>query len=163
MTELPYPKPINALSTKKMRANRRADTKPEMQIRSLLHRQGLRFRKDYLIRLPSGRNVHADIAFTKSRIAVFIDGCFWHSCPVHGTIPKSNKDYWHPKLMSNVKRDKAINCELRNANWKVIRLWTHVPPEKAVNTIIEAVHHSRSCHSHSSISLIKRDNRPASS
>ena len=81
MTDLPYPKPTSPASTKKMRSNRRSDTKPEVSLRSLLHRSGLRFRKDYPIRLAGGKAVHADIAFTRSKMVVFVDGCFWHSCP----------------------------------------------------------------------------------
>ena len=106
-----------------MRANRRVDTRPEVKIRSLLHRNGLRFRKDYPIRLPNGRTVHVDIAFTKKKIAIFIDGCFWHSCPIHGTLPKSNRDYWLPKLQQNTQRDENNNYELTEARWSVIRLW----------------------------------------
>ncbi|MDE2837026.1 MAG: very short patch repair endonuclease [Chloroflexota bacterium] len=114
-----------------MRANRRSDTKPEVALRSLLHRSGLRFRKDYAIRRPDGKAVHCDIAFTGKRVAVFVDGCFWHLCPDHGRIPKSNQAYWIPKLQRNVDRDRATDSGLREAGWRVLRLWEHVSPEDA--------------------------------
>ena len=119
-----------------MRANRRTDTKPEVEIRSLLHKSGLRFRKDYPIRLSNGKTIRADIAFTKKKIAVFVDGCFWHSCPQHGTIPKSNRDYWIPKLRENIERDKRTNAELRSDGWYVIRIWEHTAPGRAKELIV---------------------------
>ena len=99
---LPYPTPTTPAATNRMRANRRSDTQPEVLLRSLLHRSGLRFRKDHPVRLSTGRVVRPDIAFLGKRLAVFVDGCFWHSCPLHGTVPKSNRDYWVPKLKQNV-------------------------------------------------------------
>ena len=119
-----------------MRSNRRVDTKPEVELRSLLHRRGLRFRKDYLIRLRNRRRVYADIAFTKKKVAVFVDGCFWHSCPQHGTTPKSNQDYWIPKLRENVERDCRTNAELRASGWLVIRVWEHVTPQEALDVVL---------------------------
>ena len=105
----------------------------------MLHRNGLRFRKDYTIRLSDGRAVHADIAFTRPRVAVFVDGCFWHSCPEHGTIPKSNQEYWVPKLKQNVDRDRTIDRELRAAGWRVLRFWEHVDPKAAKSVIMSAL------------------------
>ena len=125
-----------------MRSNRRSDTKPEVSLRSLLHRSGLRFRKDYPIRLSGRKAVHADIAFTPSKVAVFVDGCFWHSCPEHGTIPKSNQEYWVPKLKQNVDRDRTIDRELRAAGWRVLRFWEHVDPESAKSGIMSALDHA---------------------
>ncbi|MXY22110.1 MAG: very short patch repair endonuclease [Dehalococcoidia bacterium] len=119
-----------------MRSNRRVDTKPEVKLRSLLHRRGLRFRKDYLIRLPNRRRVYVDVAFTKKKVAVFVDGCFWHSCPQHGTMPKSNQDYWIPKLRQNVERDRDVNWRLREVGWSVIRIWEHESLEEATATIL---------------------------
>ena len=139
MTLLPYPKPTSSVATQKMRSNRRVDTKPEVELRKLLHRNGLRFRKDYLIRLPHGRRVYADIAFTKKKIVVFIDGCFWHSCPEHGTTPKSNQDYWIPKLRQNVERDHFANTNLMALGWQVIRLWEHTPLDKAKAIVLHYV------------------------
>ena len=134
-----YPKPTNSAATNRMRSNRRVDTKPEVELRSMLHRRGLRFRKDYLIRLPHGRRVHADVAFTKKKIAVFVDGCFWHSCPQHGTTPKTNQDYWIPKLRQNVERDRLNNSNLRASGWVVIRLWEHTGPIEALGAVLDCL------------------------
>ena len=136
MTTLPYAEPTSPTATKKMRSNRRVDTKPEIELRSALHRRGLRFRKDYPIRLPSGRTVHPDIVFTRKKVAVFVDGCFWHSCPRHGTTPKSNQDYWIPKLRQNVERDRATDSGLRAGGWRVVRIWEHVNVDEAASIII---------------------------
>ena len=139
MTKLPYPTPSSPAATKKMRSNRRSDTKPEFLIRSLLHRSGVRFRKDYAIRLPTGKVVHADIAFTRRRLAVFVDGCFWHQCPDHGTLPKSNRAYWIPKLRQNVDRDRAIDRELKGGGWLVLRFWEHVDPREVKAKILDVL------------------------
>src|SRR5690606_15979160 len=101
----PYPEPIDDAASKIGRANRRTDTKPEVRLRSELHRRGLRFRKDFLIRVSEIR-VKPDIVFTRLRLAVFVDGCFWHSCPEHGSMPSRNRGYWLPKLAANVDRDR---------------------------------------------------------
>ena len=122
-----------------MRANRRSDTKPEILLRSSLHRGGLRFRKDYPIRTSYGRAVRADIAFTRPKVAVFVDGCFWHSCPEHGTIPQSNREYWVPKLKQNVDRDMATGLRLQAAGWRVLRFWEHVDPEAATMIVRSAL------------------------
>lgn len=136
MAALPRPTPTSATATKKMRSNRRVDTKPEIRLRSALHRAGLRFRKDCLIRLPNGRKVHPDVVFTRRRVAVFVDGCFWHSCPQHGTTPKSNTDYWIPKLRENIERDRATDSSLQVSGWQVVRVWTHVHEEEAVAMVM---------------------------
>lgn len=139
VTNLPYPRPTSSAATRKMRSNRRSDTKPEISLRSSLHRGGLRFRKDYPIRLSGGKIVHADIAFTRLKTAVFVDGCFWHGCPEHGTIPKSNQEYWVPKLKQNIDRDRSTDRELRADGWKVLRFWEHVHPESAKLEILSAL------------------------
>ena len=133
---LPYPSPTSDVATKKMRANRRIDTKPEVALRSLLHGQGVRFRKDYPVSLADGKTVHVDIAFTKKKIAVFVDGCFWHSCPEHGSTPKSNQEYWIPKLKQNVERDRSTTQALQAAGWKVVRIWEHLDPGDARKRIL---------------------------
>ena len=146
---LPYPSPTSPTATKKMRSNRRSDTKPEVLLRSLLHQYGLRFRKDYPILLPSGKRVHADIVFTRTKTAVFVDGCFWHCCPEHGTIPKSNQEYWVPKLKQNVDRDRTIDRELQSAGWIVLRLWEHVSPEAAREEVLSALNEKENQVTHS--------------
>jgi DNA mismatch endonuclease (patch repair protein) len=117
-----------------MRANRRRDTRPEVELRSLLHQAGLRFRRDHPV-VACGRRVRVDIAFTKQRIAVFVDGCFWHCCPAHGQLPKANESYWHPKLARNVERDREVDHALQAAGWKVMRFWEHTPSCEAAETI----------------------------
>jgi DNA mismatch endonuclease (patch repair protein) len=121
-----------------MRSNRRTDTKPEIALRSALHAMGYRYRKDFRLDLPL-RRVRPDIAFTGRKVAVFVDGCFWHACPEHGSQPKSNEWYWSPKLVKNVERDRAADEALRQAGWTVVRLWEHVPLPDAVALVVSAV------------------------
>ena len=124
--------------SRNMAAIRRRDTKPEAALRSALHRLGYRFRKDYPIRVD-GRLIRPDIAFTKHRIAVFIDGCFWHSCPKHGRQPSVNGSYWSPKLEGNVKRDRDQTAALRSAGWTVVRYWEHEERDSIVAAIADAL------------------------
>jgi DNA mismatch endonuclease, patch repair protein len=121
-----------------MRGNRRTDTKPELALRTALHAMGYRYRKDFRLDLPA-RRVRPDIAFTSRKVAVFVDGCFWHACPAHGSKPKSNEWYWSPKLARNVERDRAADAALTAAGWTVVRLWEHVPLAEAVSQVIGAV------------------------
>jgi len=116
-----------------MQSNRRRDTRPELLVRRALFANGLRFRVDF----APGRNRRrrADIVFTRTRLAIFIDGCFWHGCPVHATTPKLNADYWRPKLERNVERDRETDEELRSEGWKVARFWEHEDPEAVVEAI----------------------------
>jgi DNA mismatch endonuclease, patch repair protein len=108
-----------------MLGNRRVDTNPEVRLRSALHRRGLRFRKDFLLRLPDGVRARPDIVFTRAHVVVHSHGCFWHRCPLHATDPKANADYWGPKLAQNVERDERIDAALRADGWTVIRVWEH--------------------------------------
>lgn len=126
MPALPYPHPTDPAVSRRMRANRRTGTDPEMALRSELHRRGLRFRKDLPLRVRD-RVVRPDIVFTRARLAVFVDGCFWHACAEHGTQPKANTDYWRPKLERNVARDRSVNEALADAGWRVLRAWEHEP------------------------------------
>src|SRR5438445_12809478 len=119
-----------------MRANRRVDTKPELALRSALHRRGYRFRKDYRLDLDAGARVRPDIAFTAKRVAVFVDGCFWHVCPEHGTKPAANTWYWGPKLARNVERDRAADAALVAAGWQVVRTWEHESLGAAVAVVL---------------------------
>lgn len=134
--KLRKPCPTSVAATNRMRSNRRVDTKPEARLRSALHRRGFRFRKDYPIRFAERRIVHADIAFTRKKVAVFVDGCFWHSCPEHGTMPRSNQDYWIPKIRQNVERDRQVMDGLRNSGWCVIRIWEHIELEDAIARVL---------------------------
>jgi DNA mismatch endonuclease (patch repair protein) len=121
-----------------MRANRRTDTKPEMALRRALHGQGMRYRKDFRLDLEGGR-VRPDIAFTARKVAVFVDGCFWHACPEHGTKPANNTWYWGPKLARNVERDRNADAALTAAGWRVVRVWEHVPLADAVAAVVDAL------------------------
>jgi DNA mismatch endonuclease (patch repair protein) len=107
-----------------MAANRRRDTGPERAVRSLLHAAGLRYRVDFPV-VVDGVRIRPDIAFTRVKLAVFIDGCFWHCCPEHGTWPSTNMGYWSPKLDANVRRDARHTELLRRAGWDVLRYWEH--------------------------------------
>ncbi len=118
------PPATNAATRRSMQSNRRADTKPEVLLRSLLHRAGLRFRKDKYIKLEP-RGVKVDVVFSKARVAVFMDGCFWHRCPEHGTMPTRNHEYWRAKFQRNIERDQRTNKELRRLGWTVLRVWEH--------------------------------------
>lgn len=131
---VPYPVPSTAAATVIGKANRRTDTKPEQALRSALHRRGLRFRKDFLIR-AGGVRTHADAAFTRRRLAVFVDGCFWHCCPQHGSAPRSNTAYWGPKLQGNVERDRRVTAALEADAWTVLRIWEHVPVDEAADLV----------------------------
>ena len=122
-----------------MRAIRRTDTKPEVALRRALHRQGYRFRKDYRLDLAEGKRVRPDIAFTARRVAVFVDGCFWHACPEHGSKPANNTWYWGPKLQRNVERDRVADAALSAAGWDVVRVWEHEPLDAAVTAVLAAL------------------------
>lgn len=119
-----------------MRANRRRDTSPELRVRRLLHAGGLRFRVDTA---PGpDRRRRADIVFTRARIAVFIDGCFWHGCPIHFVAPKTNAAYWGPKIEANRARDISTTAHLVEDDWLVLRFWEHEDPEVVAEEIISA-------------------------
>ncbi|RIJ52282.1 very short patch repair endonuclease [Clavibacter lycopersici] len=124
-----------------MRSNRRRDTAPELAVRRILHARGFRYRVD--LRVVKETRSRADIAFTRQRIVVFIDGCFWHSCPDHLHLPKANADYWVAKLARNVERDAEVTALLRDLGWTVLRFWEHVPAEMAVEEIVVAVERAR--------------------
>lgn len=99
------------------------ETDPEVELRSALHRAGLRFRKDYCP-LP-GYRIRVDVAFPQSRVCVFLDGCFWHGCPVHFAVPKRNSDWWKEKIDDNRQRDARQTVQLKKRGWRVFRLWEH--------------------------------------
>jgi DNA mismatch endonuclease (patch repair protein) len=131
---VPYPVPKNAAATRVGEGNKRKDTAPEVRLRSHLHARGLRFRKDPPL-VVEGRKVRPDVVFTRARVAVFVDGCFWHGCPLHGTMPRSNRDYWVPKLRRNAERDRQIDEDLARAGWTVVRVWEHENAADAASRI----------------------------
>jgi DNA mismatch endonuclease (patch repair protein) len=124
------PAPTSAAVTRIMRGNRKFGTKPERLLRSFLHREGLRFRVHLDLR-ANGVRVKPDIVFPRSRLAVMVDGCFWHSCPIHGTRPMSNRGYWNLKLARNLARDGRVDAALTGSGWSVLRIWEHVAVEEA--------------------------------
>jgi DNA mismatch endonuclease (patch repair protein) len=134
-----YPAPSSPGRSANMKANRRADTKPELALRRALHGLGYRFRKDHRLDLAGGVRVRPDIVFTARRVAVFVDGCFWHCCPDHGSQPASNSWYWEPKLRRNVERDRAADAALGEAGWTVIRLWEHESLDAAIAAVASAL------------------------
>lgn len=124
-----------------MQRQARKDTKPELALRGELWRRGLRYRVD-VAPLPKMRR-RADIVFTKAKVAVYVDGCFWHSCPEHATVPKSNRDWWIEKLAVNVRRDRDTDQRLRSAGWEVVRVWEHEDPSGAADVIEQLVRYRR--------------------
>lgn len=118
-----------------MQGNRRRDTAPEMQIRRLLHGQGLRYRVD--VPLPFDRRRRADIVFTRQKLAVFIDGCFWHGCPEHYVEPRTNRQYWMAKVTQNVARDRDTDARMRALGWTVVRFWEHEDADMVAQSVIE--------------------------
>jgi DNA mismatch endonuclease (patch repair protein) len=123
----------NDATRRSMLGNRGRDTKPELLVRRALHAEGFRFRVDH--RPEATLRTRADIVFTKRRIVVYIDGCFWHGCPVHGTQPKANADYWTPKLARNIERDVESTLALEARGWTVLRYWEHEPVTEVVARI----------------------------
>lgn len=117
-----------------MRANKRRDTAIELEIRRRLHATGLRYRVDFAAD-PSDRRRRADIVFTRAKVAVFVDGCFWHGCPEHYVEPKANVEYWRPKIARNIERDIESTDRLSSAGWQVIRIWEHEDPANATSRI----------------------------
>lgn len=120
----------------RMVRQRRRDTRPEMAIRRLVHARGLRYRVD--APLPGTRR-RADLLFRAARVAVFVDGCFWHGCPEHGTQPKSNAAWWAEKIGNNIERDRDTDRRLAADGWAVLRIWEHEAPDLAAARIAEVV------------------------
>lgn len=124
-----------------MQGNVSTDTKPEVELRSALHRRGLRFRKN--CRPVPAIKCRADVVFATARVAVFVDGCFWHRCPEHGTSPRANASYWTAKLDRNVERDAENDAALTKAGWRIIRVWEHEPAAEAAERITALVRGER--------------------
>lgn len=120
-----------------MQGNRSRDTKPELAVRRILHAKGLRYRVNQRP-IPELRRT-ADVVFTRLRIAVFIDGCFWHGCPLHYRASKSNTHYWEAKLDRNRARDAETSEILRAAGWTELRFWSHEDPSEVAEQIHVAV------------------------
>ncbi|KXP13893.1 very short patch repair endonuclease [Tsukamurella pseudospumae] len=121
-----------------MRSNRRKDTLPELAVRRLLHAAGMRYRVDFAPS-ASNRRRRADVVFTRARVVVFIDGCFWHGCPQHFRAPSTRTAYWGPKIAVNRARDDDTDAMLTAEGWTVLRFWAHEQAADVAASIIEAV------------------------
>ncbi|BAJ73210.1 DNA G:T-mismatch repair endonuclease [Microbacterium testaceum StLB037] len=126
---------------KTMQGNRGRDTKAELAVRRLVHAAGLRYRVN--ARPEKDLRRTADMLFTRVRIAVFIDGCYWHGCPQHFSMPATNLDYWSAKIERNRVRDVETTTHLEARGWLVLRFWEHETPSHAADQIIQAVNASR--------------------
>lgn len=131
------PAPSSEAALKRMKAAKPRDTAPEKALRSALHRRGLRFRIDE--RPVKDLNRRADIVFRSAKVAVFVDGCFWHGCPIHGTQAKANAEFWKNKIEQNKARDLDTNEQLEEAGWRVVRVWEHEDPERVSQEIYSLV------------------------
>jgi DNA mismatch endonuclease, patch repair protein len=120
-----------------MQSNRPRDTTPEVAVRQALHRLGLRYRTH--LRPIAGDRCQVDVAFTRWRVAVFVDGCFWHGCPQHATRPATNREWWGSKLDNNVARDRRTDERLQAAGWTVLRYWEHMPVDEVVQDVCRAL------------------------
>jgi DNA mismatch endonuclease (patch repair protein) len=114
---------------------RRRDTAPEVQVRRLLHVAGLRYRVAYPV--PGRPRRTIDVAFTRRKVAVFLDGCFWHGCPEHGTKPTSNAAWWSAKITTNQARDADTTTCLIDDGWLVLRFWEHEPPQNVADHLVD--------------------------
>jgi DNA mismatch endonuclease (patch repair protein) len=138
---VPESPPASSAAVRKVMQANQSGTKPEIAVGSALHRRGLRYRK-HVKPEPSLRCV-ADFVFRKARVAVFVDGCFWHGCPEHGRIPKDPTGYWGVKLRRNSERDRRNDEELAKQGWTVLRFWEHEEPERVAAVVEARVRRSR--------------------
>lgn len=134
--------PSSAQASRRMARVRQKGTAPEVALRQELYRNGLRYRVNFEV-LQKPRRV-ADLAFPGLRIAVFVDGCFWHGCPQHATWPKHNAEFWRQKIEANRQRDADTNARLRDGGWMVLRIWEHESPVDASKPVIRLVAAARS-------------------
>lgn len=124
----------NAQTARRMSLQSRRDTRPELVLRSALHAARRRFRVAYPV--PDMRRCSIDIAFPRQRVAVFVDGCFWHTCADHGSSPKANAGRWASKLETNRERDRRVNRHLEERGWVVVRIWEHEAAEAACSKVL---------------------------
>lgn len=134
------PPATDAATERRMKATRQRDTAAEIALRRELHRRGYRYRVD--VAPIQGVRRRADVVFTRHRVAVYVDGCFWHRCPEHATDPKSNASWWAEKLQANVRRDRDTDEQLRRAGWTVVRIWEHESPGTGAALVERAISRS---------------------
>ena len=117
---------VDEAKRRAMSRQRTRDTGPELAVRQRLHALGYRYRVDH--RPQPDLRARGDLVFTRARVVVFVDGCFWHRCPRHATSPRHNGAWWRAKLDANVARDRATDRRLADADWRVVRIWEHEDP-----------------------------------
>ena len=120
-----------------MQGNRGRDTGPELRLRRELHALGVRYRVN--VKLEEDLRTRADLALKGVRLAVFVDGCFWHGCSEHGGAPKTNSEYWSGKITRNIERDRQTDAALRARGWTVVRIWEHQDAEKAAEHLRKTI------------------------
>lgn len=133
-TSVARPAPSSMQASNRLRRAPRENTGPELALRRVLHRRGLRY---FVGRAPLGAasRAKADVVFPRARVAVFVDGCFWHGCPQHGTWPKANAAWWRAKIEGNIARDRRADEQLRAAGWAVVRVWEHENVTEAADRV----------------------------
>jgi DNA mismatch endonuclease, patch repair protein len=131
------PLAASALVRRVMQSNTQTETAPEKLIRGALHRVGLRFRKD--ARPDSSVRCTADAVFSRAKVCVFVDGCFWHGCPIHFRCPKTNSTWWQEKIEDNKIRDNRQADALRDLGWLVIRIWEHHIQPQLLDAVVSMV------------------------
>lgn len=136
-----HPGPSSSAVSERMSIAARRDTRCEIALRKQLFASGLRYRVHYPV--PGRRRRSIDVAFPGVKVAVFVDGCFWHGCPEHGTHPRSNADWWTTKLDANRARDRDTSEVLEAIGWEVLRIWEHANPSDAAERVAEAVRSRR--------------------
>lgn len=135
------PEASSEAARRRMRQTRQKGTRAELALRSALHRRGLRYRVQ---RSPvPGVRRSADIVFGPARVAIFVDGCFWHGCPIHGTWPKKNAEWWRAKILKNQERDRDTDRRYAEAGWAVVRVWEHENPETVADQLALLVRERR--------------------
>ncbi|WP_435246022.1 very short patch repair endonuclease [Streptomyces sp. NRRL F-5630] len=140
--DLPLPSSVDV--SRRMSRQRSRDTDPERAVRRLVHAAGFRYRLQ--VRVPGLARRTMDFGFPRERLAVFMDGCFWHGCPEHATSPRSNAAWWREKLDRNMARDAETTAHLHAQGWTVLRFWEHEAPEHAASVVIAALRRRRGEH-----------------
>lgn len=142
MHDVPDAVPSSAAVSARMSRQGSRDTAQELAVRRLLHASGLRYRVN--VPVPGMPRRTIDIAFPRTKIAVFLDGCFWHGCPQHATRPKANAEWWRTKLDKNMARDVETTTHLTEEGWTVLRFWEHESVEAVARRISATVTSKRS-------------------
>ncbi|MFE0204929.1 very short patch repair endonuclease [Streptomyces sp. NPDC058985] len=134
---MPEPVPSSAAVSARMSRQGSRDTAPEIPVRRLLHASGMRYRVN--VPMPGMARRTIEIVFPRAKVAIFLDGCFWHGCPQHATQPKSNTEGWRAKLDKNMARDVETTRRLQDQGWTVLRFWEHETPESVANRVSESL------------------------